>query len=969
MKFSGLNGRPSIKVRETEILSTDDLQQYREKIARITLDAMVQFVGLLDADGTVLEINHVALSAVGISLKEVENKPYWTTFWWQVSKEINDELQAMIARAAKGEFVRWDTPIYGRAGGKETIIIDASLCPVLDDKGNVVFICAEGRDITEKKVQEREIAQKNIELQGLLERIRELDEVKTQFFANVSHELRTPLALIIGPAERLMRTNESMTAELQYDSASTIARNAKMLLKHVNDLLEISKLEARKLKIELKDTNVAELVRFVSSHFEVLAKERNIDYNIETEHSLHAAIDPAKMQRIVMNLLSNAFKFAPEGGAIRCKLDSDSAYLILTIEDSGPGVKPELRNVIFERFRQGDGATNRQFSGTGLGLAIAHEFVEMHKGIIDVTESELGGAMFQIKFPKNQLTLHPPIESKSEIDHTTLDGLLEELRTPSRIVKAIGETNRKSFDRELILVVEDNPDMNRFICQILSDDFEVVSAFDGDEGLKKALSYLPSMILSDIMMPHVSGVEMIRQIREHSQLNETLIILLSAKADEELRIRLLKDGAQDFIMKPFSELELLVRVKNLIDAKRSRDTLRKIESQKRENLEIINRELQSRAQQLSDLFQQTPSFMAILRGADFTFQFANNAYLKLIGREDIVGKPLLKILPEIASQGFVDILNEVLKTGKPYAGKAVPVLLQRNRTIEMEQRCVDFVYEPYIEDNEVVGIFVEGHDVTDEVKIKNQLIENENRLEQQVLERTRDLVTSNEDLQQFAHVASHDLKEPIRKIQTFSNRLKFEMTDQITDKGKSYLDKILSAAGRAYLMIDGVLAYSTLSSDDQPTKMVDLNAVMNDLQSDLEIPIAEKQAKIDIEHLPGVEGAPVLLYQLFYNLLNNSLKFSRLDIPPVIKISSTEIEIEGEIFMKILVNDNGIGFDQEYADKIFKTFTRLNPKDKYEGTGLGLSLCKKIVQRHRGFISAKAEKNVGAEFSVILPKS
>ena len=122
MELSSLKKRPSIKVRETEIFSTDDRQQFPEKIARITLDAMVHFVGLLDAEGIVIEINHVALHAVGISLKEVENKKFWTTFWWQVSQEINDEFRAMIARAAKGEFVRWDTPIYGWVGGKEAII-------------------------------------------------------------------------------------------------------------------------------------------------------------------------------------------------------------------------------------------------------------------------------------------------------------------------------------------------------------------------------------------------------------------------------------------------------------------------------------------------------------------------------------------------------------------------------------------------------------------------------------------------------------------------------------------------------------------------------------------------------------------------------------------------------------------------------------------------------------------------------
>ena len=190
-------------------------------------------------------------------------------------------LRDAIARAATGEFVRWDTEIYGRPGGKDTIVIDASLMPVVDDEGDVVFICAEGRDITEKKAQEREIAQKNIELQGLLERIRELDEIKTQFFANVSHELRTPLALILGPARRLIDDSGTMSLAERREAGEVVARNARMLLKHVNDLLDMSRIEAKKLTIELVDTDVAALVRFVASHFSVLAAERSIQFEVD----------------------------------------------------------------------------------------------------------------------------------------------------------------------------------------------------------------------------------------------------------------------------------------------------------------------------------------------------------------------------------------------------------------------------------------------------------------------------------------------------------------------------------------------------------------------------------------------------------------------------------------------------------------------------------------------------------------
>jgi signal transduction histidine kinase len=246
----------------------------------------------------------------------------------------------------------------------------------------------------------------------------------------------------------------------------------------------------------------------------------------------------------------------------------------------------------------------------------------------------------------------------------------------------------------------------------------------------------------------------------------------------------------------------------------------------------------------------------------------------------------------------------------------------------------------------------------------------EQELENEVKRRTSELnklnatlKQSNEDLRQFAHVASHDLKEPVRKVKVYTGRLQEDSSTAFSAKARSHLEKINSAANRMLSMIEGVLHYSTINSTEQETEAVDLNRIIRAIETDLELPIGQKRATLNYSQLPTVEGAAVLLYQLFYNLINNSLKFSRADAPCRIDISA---KVDGDQTL-IRLTDNGIGFDQEQAGRIFDTFFRLNAKDKYEGTGLGLSLCKKIVLRHGGEIEAAGKKGEGSEFRIRLP--
>jgi len=247
-----------------------------------------------------------------------------------------------------------------------------------------------------------------------------------------------------------------------------------------------------------------------------------------------------------------------------------------------------------------------------------------------------------------------------------------------------------------------------------------------------------------------------------------------------------------------------------------------------------------------------------------------------------------------------------------------------------------------------------------EERLKNLMLQ----LEEKVEERTKQLQRSNDDLQQFAHVASHDLKEPVRKIKTFGLRLKKELDTVGNEESKIYVEKVLESASRMNTMIEGVLTYASFDALDQKMEVVNLNTILADIQNDLEVLIQQKGAIIKYNTFPSLEGISVLVYQLFYNLINNSLKFSKQDVCPVIKIDLIATDKD---LVKIAVSDNGIGFDAEYNNKIFNTFTRLNSKQKYDGTGLGLSLVKKIVERHSGTIEASGVTNIGAIFTLTLP--
>lgn len=473
----------------------------------------------------------------------------------------------------------------------------------------------------------------------------EIDRAKTAFVSNVSHELRTPLTLILGPASRLAA--DPATPPAHRDTIAGMERNARLLLKHVNDLLDVAKLEAGKLTLEYAPVDFAKLARQTAANFDSLAKERGFRFLVETPESLSAEVDYDKMQRVVMNLLSNAFKFTPAGGTIRCSVAGDDAEISLTVADSGPGIPEAHRASVFERFTQ----VGEQAGGTGLGLAIVKDFVELHAGVVALDAAAEGGARFTIRLPRRApatATLGPSRDSGPALPIDVPSATPSE---PDPVATG---------DQARILLVEDNPEMAGYIRESLGPGVATIRAVNGEEGLKKAVELRPDLILSDLMMPVMTGDRMLREIRSRRDLDSIPVVMLTAKADDEVRIQLLRDGAQDYLLKPFSPEELRARVGNLVTTTRVR---RAAESSNRQlrtaqaDLERLVRELEGFSYSVSH------DLRAPLRAIE---GFSRMLMEEYSGALDAEGRRLLSVVSESATRmsELIEVLLEFSRLGR-----------------------------------------------------------------------------------------------------------------------------------------------------------------------------------------------------------------------------------------------------------------------------------------------------------------
>lgn len=393
---------------------------------------------------------------------------------------------------------------------------------------------------------------------------------------------------------------------------------------------------------------------------------------------------------------------------------------------------------------------------------------------------------------------------------------------------------------------------------------------------------------------------------------------------------------------------------------------------------LIFNQLRDSERRFQNLVRDATIGVIVVTGPDMTVEIVNEAYGRLIDRkpDELIGKPLFAVIPETEPH-FRDIIERVRDTASPFHLTDHPYYVYVNGV--KKEGFLNLTYQPYRgDDGQIDGVMALCQDVT-------ELVTARLRTEEIVADRTRELASANQQLQrsnaelaQFAYIASHDLQEPVRKVSTFTQML--DATIEVpTERQRHYIDKIKNSSSRMLMLIRDVLTFSQLSRDGDFVKATDLSAVLDDIVDDLELLIEQKHASVTYIGMPLVEAIPLQMSQLFGNLISNALKFTREGVDPAIRITATIFDpatMENDQAMDLRcryhylkVSDNGIGFDQDYADRIFQIFQRLHGRREFDGTGIGLAMCKKILQNHHGHIYATSTEGSGATFHVLLPES
>jgi signal transduction histidine kinase/CheY-like chemotaxis protein len=426
----------------------------------------------------------------------------------------------------------------------------------------------------EKEALQKMVAERTRQVEEQAEQLKELDEAKSRFFANISHEFRTPLTLILGQVEQLESTSLTDDPKPIY---RMIKRNGQRVLDLVNQLLDLSTLESGKMKLQAEKIELISFLKPIVAAYDSLAESTGIVFSFNSpEDSIPVYLDRDKMEKVMQNVISNAFKFTGKGGKVAVSVAEveieGKKYVQIQVKDSGKGIPPGQLDKIFDRFYKADDSNTKSSEGSGIGLALAKELVTLHKGTISV-KSEVGkGSCFTISLhmEKEHLSDDEIIDSTTSAYKGKAEGFVEDQTPQQGAITALGgetttEDSADARDLPQILVVEDNADMRQYIHQILHTHYQVAEASDGSEGCEKAVTMIPDLVISDVMMPEMDGLELCRRLKKDERTSHIPVILLTAKAGKASKLEGLETRADDYLTKPFDANELLVVLRNRIE--------------------------------------------------------------------------------------------------------------------------------------------------------------------------------------------------------------------------------------------------------------------------------------------------------------------------------------------------------------------------------------------------------------------
>lgn len=401
---------------------------------------------------------------------------------------------------------------------------------------------------------------------------------------------------------------------------------------------------------------------------------------------------------------------------------------------------------------------------------------------------------------------------------------------------------------------------------------------------------------------------------------------------KDLTDELIKSEAQYKELSESLEVKVIQRTKELLEA---------------------NNEIEIQKNRLNSIFVNAPAMISVVYGPKHIYSYINPFYEKIIGNRNIIGKSVAEAFPEVENQQIFDILDNVYQSGKPFIGSEIPVLMDMKGDGKPQMFYFNFVYQPLVNsENEVEGISTFAFDVTDQVLAMRK-----------VQEIANNLIKSNEQLQQFAYIASHDLQEPLRTVVSYTQLLERRTKEKLNDSEKEFMKLIIEATKRMQNLIEDLLNYSKVSLQEKDYKTTDLNKILDTVLDNLLSSTETNQAQILIEKLPTLRVIRAQMIQLFQNLISNAIKYRKKDIHPIIKISCQKRE-DDWLFS---VTDNGIGINKDYFEKIFLIFQRLHFRNEYAGTGIGLATCKKIIEIHHGQIWLESKEGEGTTFFFTLP--